>query len=169
LNSNGIESWLAIETSGHAALRENSFLDDGAFLMTKILVKAAQMRLKGLSYHTLTEKLILPAESQEFRINIETPDFKTYGNQVISNLLNYVQQIDGWQTVPDNHEGIRVSCGPNHGDGWFLLRLSLHDPVMPLNIESNRPGGISVISSSLSEFFRDQKGLHFPQDLPKPQ
>jgi hypothetical protein len=32
-NSVGEESHLAIETSGHGALRENRWLDDGAYLM----------------------------------------------------------------------------------------------------------------------------------------
>jgi phosphomannomutase len=33
LNQAGQESWLAIETSGHGALKENYFLDDGAYLV----------------------------------------------------------------------------------------------------------------------------------------
>ena len=35
LNSAGIDCPLAIETSGHAALRENYFLDDGMYLVTR--------------------------------------------------------------------------------------------------------------------------------------
>ena len=48
LNQIGQECYLAIETSGHAALKENYFLDDGAYLVTKLLIMAAQMRLKGI-------------------------------------------------------------------------------------------------------------------------
>ena len=44
LNNEGVNCPLAIETSGHAALRENYFLDDGAYLVTKIIIKAAQLR-----------------------------------------------------------------------------------------------------------------------------
>ena len=44
LNEHGIDSQLAIETSGHAAYKENYFLDDGAYLATKIVIKLAQMR-----------------------------------------------------------------------------------------------------------------------------
>ena len=43
LNAEGIDCQLAIETSGHAALKENYFLDDGAYLATKIVIKAAQL------------------------------------------------------------------------------------------------------------------------------
>ncbi len=154
LNQSGTESWLAIETSGHAALKENFFLDDGAYLITKILVKAAKMRMQGVSFHSLTDKLIMPAESQEFRIRILTPDFKNYGMQVIADLQAFAAQVDGWSIVPDNHEGIRVACNPASGNGWFLLRLSLHDPVMPLNVESNEAGGVNRIMVQLRSFLQ---------------
>ncbi|MGK7924804.1 MAG: phosphomannomutase/phosphoglucomutase, partial [Spirulina sp.] len=39
LNQTGEESWLAIETSGHGAMKENYFLDDGAYLVTKLLIE----------------------------------------------------------------------------------------------------------------------------------
>ena len=42
LNQEGQESWLAIETSGHGAMKENYFLDDGAYLITKLLVELAK-------------------------------------------------------------------------------------------------------------------------------
>ena len=47
LNEEGIDCQLAIETSGHAALKENYFLDDGAYLATKIVIKAAQLHKEG--------------------------------------------------------------------------------------------------------------------------
>ena len=37
-NSVGEESHLAIETSGHGALKENNWLDDGAYLMVSTLL-----------------------------------------------------------------------------------------------------------------------------------
>ena len=39
-----------------------------------------------------------------------------------------------------------------HGNGWFLLRLSLHDPLLPLNIESNSIGGAKKIAAELAAF-----------------
>ena len=50
---------------------------------------------------------------------------------------------DGWEVVSPNYEGIRVKCNNEDEKGWFLLRLSLHDPVMPLNIESDIEGGVN--------------------------
>jgi phosphomannomutase len=46
LNSLSEESWLAIETSVHAALKENYFLDDGAYLVAKLLVEMAKLNAK---------------------------------------------------------------------------------------------------------------------------
>jgi len=155
LNRDGIECWIGIETSGHAALKENAFLDDGAYLITKILIKAAKLRMQGRSFHNLLDKLIMPAESQEYRIKIKSPDFKKYGNQIIGEMSPFVNQVEGWSLVHDNHEGVRVSCHLGSGNGWFLLRISLHDPVMALNVESNQPGGISLITASLTDFFRN--------------
>ena len=159
LNNEGQECWLAIETSGHAALKENYFLDDGAFLITKLLVKAAMLREKGETLLSLTEKLQMPLESKEIRLKIKVPAFKEYGNKVIADLTEYVKGVEGWEIVPKNYEGIRVSCDANSGNGWFLLRLSLHDPVIPLNIESNQDGGVQKIMNKLSEFFKNYPEL----------
>ncbi|BDP72707.1 hypothetical protein EfmAA96_04920 [Enterococcus faecium] len=38
LNRLGKDTQLAIETSGHAAFKENYFLDDGAYVIAKILM-----------------------------------------------------------------------------------------------------------------------------------
>jgi phosphomannomutase len=154
LNNNGQECWLAIETSGHAALKENYFLDDGAYLVTKLLIKAAQMRItEGKDLSELISDLHTPAESKEFRLKIKVADFKAYGNTVIEQLKDFVGSVPGWTIVPDNYEGIRIACDTNSGNGWFLLRLSLHDPVIPLNIESDKTGGITEIGRKLNTFF----------------
>ncbi|CAN0405052.1 unnamed protein product, partial [Discosporangium mesarthrocarpum] len=36
LSSKGVDSQLAIETSGHGAFKENQMLDDGAYLALKV-------------------------------------------------------------------------------------------------------------------------------------
>jgi phosphomannomutase len=154
LNKAGSESWLAIETSGHAAMKENYFLDDGAYLISKLLIKVSTLRKnegKHLSY--LLSGLQEPAEDQEFRFNIKLSEFSDYGKKVLDALPAFIDSMNGWSQVVDNYEGIRVSCSPNSGDGWFLLRMSLHDPVMPLNIESNSAGGSKIIAQKLKPFF----------------
>ncbi len=42
---------------------------------------------------------------------------------------------------------------PGGKAGWLLLRRSLHDPLLPLNIESETAGGIASISEVLLERF----------------
>ena len=58
----------------------------------------------------------------------------------------------GWTMEAENFEGVRVNLDAEHGGGWFLLRLSLHDPLMPLNIESDLPGGAKRIAAELAPF-----------------
>lgn len=159
LNQEGQESWLAIETSGHGAMKENYFLDDGAYLVTKLLIELARMKQQGKTLTDLLANLKEPAESEEVRIKISTESFKDYGNQVINELTNFANTQDDWKIVPNNYEGVRVSCQSPDENGWFLLRLSLHDPVIPLNIESNIVGGVSHIKSRLLDFLKRFESL----------
>lgn len=159
LNESGVNCPLAMETSGHAAFKENYYLDDGAYLMTKIIVKMAQMGQEGKTLETLIEKLEDPAEAKEFRFKIIPEDFKQYGEKVISDLEVYAENESGWLVADDNREGIRVNFEKDNGDGWFLLRLSVHDPIMPLNIESDSVGGVKKIAAHLVEFLRKYDGL----------
>lgn len=159
LNKAGINCPLAIETSGHAAMRENYFLDDGAYLVTKIIIKSAQLRLQGKTLEDLLAPLEEPAEALELRFSILKADFKEYGEKIIAELTEYAKKQPGWKIAPDNHEGVRISCGVQDGDGWFLLRLSVHDPLMPLNIESNQKGGSGIILKRLSGFLSICGGL----------
>jgi phosphomannomutase len=157
LNEAGEESWLAIETSGHAALKENYFLDDGAFLVAKLLIKFANLRLENKDLSQLIEILPRPEESKEFRVKIKTEDFVDYGKKLIEELENNLDK--SWEKVPENYEGIRVQCKSEKEDGWFLVRLSLHDPVIPINIESNLKGGVDVIASKLKGILQAYKYL----------
>ncbi len=145
LTNEGKDCPLAIETSGHAALRENYFLDDGAYLVTKIVIELA----KGTDINALLKPLKMPAEEKEVRFSIKADDFKAYGLEVINKLEEYASRVPDYKIADDNREGIRVST-PN---GWFLLRLSVHDPVMPMNFESVNEGGIAKDIADLKKFF----------------
>lgn len=154
LNRAGQDSQLAIETSGHGALKENYFLDDGAYLVTKLLIELARGKKEGYTLESLISTLDEPAESVEFRMNILLDDFKAYGQNVIDELSAYAEKQSGWSLAPSNFEGVRVNLDKNHGNGWFLLRLSLHDPLLPLNIESDEVGGAKKIASELASFIK---------------
>ena len=143
---NGINCPLAIETSGHAALRENYFLDDGAYLVTKIVIELA----RGKDIESILKPLNMPAEEREFRFNILCENFAEYGNEVIERLTEFAKKHAGYTLADDNREGVRVSTE----NGFFLLRLSVHDPVMPMNFESNIKGGIKKDIEALRDFIR---------------
>ena len=154
LNGLGQDSQLAIETSGHGAFKENYFLDDGAYIVTKLLIELARGKKEGYTLESMIASLEEPAESVEFRMNIKLDDFKPYGQQVIDKLTAYATTKDGWSLAPSNFEGVRVNLDEAHGNGWFLLRLSLHDPLLPLNIESNSQGGAKQIAAELAAFIK---------------
>ena len=155
LNASGQDCQLAIETSGHAALKENYFLDDGAYLVTRFLMELAA----GRSLEELLAGLREPAESREFRLKILEEDFRSAGEKILSELSDYVAEQPGWSMAPDNFEGVRVNLDKAHGNGWFLLRLSLHDPILPLNIESDSTGGAQVIARQLAPFLARQTAI----------
>lgn len=164
LNSEGKESHLAIETSGHAALKENYFLDDGAYLIAKILVKMAKLNVEGKTLESLIKDLKVPCESLDFRIKIKCENFREYGAEIIKEQESYVRRVNGFSIVPNNYEGIRVACDKDNGDGWFLLRLSLHEPVLALNIESDTESGTKIIIDKLTPFLSkyDKLDINMP-------
>ena len=152
LNNNGQDCQLAMETSGHGAFKENYFLDDGAYIVTKLLIELARGKKEGYKLESLIADLAEPAESKEFRMNILLDDFKPYGLEVLEKLQAYAEAQPGWSIAPNNFEGVRVNLDEAHGNGWFLLRMSLHDPLMPLNIESDTAGGVKTIAKELAKF-----------------
>ncbi|MFH1512843.1 MAG: phosphomannomutase/phosphoglucomutase [Bacillota bacterium] len=161
LNEAGIDCPLAIETSGHAAMRENRFLDDGMYLVTYLIIRAMQLKKQNRTLSSLIRDLKEPLESAEYRLKILKPDFRQIGKTVIQTVLNAAAERGGWHIAPDNREGVRVSFDLEGGidNGWFLLRLSVHDPVMPLNVESDIAGGNGFILRKLYDVLRTLDGI----------
>ncbi len=151
LNNEGQHSALAVETSGHGAFKENYFLDDGAYIAAKILIKLAKLRSEGKTLSSMLQNLKQPADTAELRFKISQDDFKTYGEDVIEKLKAYAISNPNLTPAEKDFEGVRV----NTENGWFLLRLSLHDPLMPLNIESKKEGGCKEIAKVIYEFLRN--------------
>jgi len=147
--------FLAIETSGHAAYRENYFLDDGAYLAVKIVKEAAKLKKEGKGIDSLINKLKQPKESREYRIKIIANNYGEIGDKVIKNLKEFVDKSEDLFLEHPNYEGIRI----NFNGGWLLLRKSLHDPVMPLNIECNSIKNLNTAMSILKEFLSDYPEL----------
>lgn len=148
LNEQGIDSQLAIETSGHAALKENYFLDDGAYLAVKIVIKAARLKKEGKTLDSVIADLEEPADEKEIRIPIVCSDFGPYGDKLLEDLEEFVKESPELSLEEPNYEGVRI----NFPDGWCLLRKSLHDPILPMNMAADKEGGCKAIKEVMAEF-----------------
>ena len=155
LNAKGEYTPLAIETSGHAALMENYFLDDGAYLITRLLIALAKAAKEGKELSDLIADLSMPLEEREIRIRFKNDcDFKTLGANVIKDFEKYADKKAYLTKASDNYEGCRVCYDSVHGDGWALLRMSLHEPIMPINVESVAKHGSIKIVKDLYDFLK---------------
>ncbi len=155
LNERGEYSPLAIETSGHAALKENYFLDDGAYLVTRLLIALANAAKEGKELTDLIAELEMPAEALEIRLRfVDGCDFKTLGNGILKDFAAYGNKQTYITPEEKNYEGCRVNYAKKQGDGWTLLRMSLHEPILPVNVESDSPFGALKMAKDLYYFLR---------------
>lgn len=154
LNEAGTVSPLAIETSGHGALSENYYLDDGAYLAVKMLIAAAKAKQNGRAFGDLIKTLGYPAESVEYRLRIKTEDFHTYGEKVLQ-VFTQRAETAGLKFVSPSYEGVRIVFA----NGWALLRMSLHDPNLPLNIEGKEVGECKKIAAQVKNLLRGFENL----------
>ena len=151
LNEMGVNCPLAIETSGHAGFRENNFLDDGLYLATVLICEAMRLKQEGKALSDLIADLREPVESTELRLSLPGEDFHAAGIAAIDKVLDHAAFTPGWHIAPDSREGVRINFDLNGEfmNGWFLLRLSVKDPVLALNIESDVPGGVQEMARAL--------------------
>lgn len=157
LNEAGEECHLMMETSGHGAMKENKFLDDGAYMAVKVIIEAARRRWEGRSdVSQLLSDLKEPAEDCEIRMKIGAEDWSSTAEEVIGAFEAWVQEdmAGRWQIASPNYEGVRVQVMNSEGEqtGWALLRSSLHDPLIVLNLESEADGGLKDILDGLKTF-----------------
>lgn len=147
LNESGVYSPLAIETSGHAAFKENYYLDDGAYLIVKLLISLSQLAKEGKDLTSLISSLKKPAEEAEIRIGFseKSQNFKAEGAKVIEELKAIAANTEGLEVEKVNYEGVRIYFK----GGLMLVRMSVHDPVMPINIESDKKGGVKDAAQTL--------------------
>ncbi len=151
LKNEGFNVPVAIETSGHAAMAENYFIDDGMYLATKVVCECMWRKKQGLSLASLIEELSEPVEHVEVRLPIIQEDYKKAAGYVIEAILSKTLTNPAWRLATDNREGVRIMFSLDGGvdNAWFMLRLSVHDPVMPVNAESDVPGGLYKILTEL--------------------
>jgi phosphomannomutase len=167
--SGGVNCPLMMETSGHGAMKENYFLDDGAYSAVKVVIEAVKRRLelgpgKG-DISALLADLKEPVEAMEIRVKILADDVRAEGEAVTAAFHDWVVSgaagNDTWQLEDENYEGWRVVIDEGSGGrkGWLLLRPSLHDPDVVINVESEKEGGMKESLKHLLEFFREKEGM----------
>ena len=65
----------------------------------------------------------------------------------------------GWGANRDD-EGVRATVRlPGGGEGLSLVRLSVDDPVLPVNFESDAPGGVKILAQQLLEQIQGAQGV----------
>lgn len=150
-NARGEYCPLAIETSGHAAFADNYFLDDGAYLVCKLLIAYSNQAQKKQKLSDLIADLKLPWEEDEVRVrfNVHSEDFMREGNRIIDEIKYFAQNDSRWTLAQNNYEGVRINFKKGEGGGWALVRMSVHDPVMPINFASMEKGGNKKMAKSL--------------------
>ena len=155
LNDMGIDAQLAIESSGHAAFREHYFLDDGAYFITKILVVMSALRRKKQNLTDLIADLHKPLEEADIRLKFTDDGWRGTAEKIVSRLTALSERL---LTVSnDNYEGVRAYL--NNADGYFIVRTSVHDPVLPIYIEADKRGGTLKIAKFLYSFLSGFRGL----------
>lgn len=159
LNEQGIDAVLAIETSGHAALRENQMLDDGAYLIAKLLIADAKLAKQQKTLSDLIKDLKQPLETDEYRFEILNDPIHENGERIIESFKNLVNETKDMVLISNHLEGMRANFSGQYGEGWFLLRLSLHEPLLVWTIESDTNGGIEQIVTQLKPFFDKQTSI----------
>ena len=129
----------------------------------QIVINAARLKAKGKDITALMDGLKSPAESKEVRLKIKAEDFAVYGAGVLEDFSKWAEYSRDLEIVEPNYEGVRVNYDIDGAKGWFLLRMSLHDPVMPLNVESDTGGGADKVLAKIYEFMKNYKEIEIPE------
>lgn len=130
---------MAIETSGHCAMRENGWMDDGTYTAVKVVGLLARTVKEG--GNSLLDSISgleeMPVED-EIRMEVVDGSLDSTGlifdqlAEAIARRANEKGGEEGWELDEENLEGVRVRTG---GGGFFMLRKSLHDPLISLQVE----------------------------------
>ena len=155
LCAQGVDCPLAVETSGHCAFADNHFLDDGAYMAARLLALLAD----GEDLEGKIADLEEPAEEAEVRLKIAAEDFRAAGEAVLQRVRAGIGQRPDWGANRD-YEGVRATVRlPGGGEGLILVRLSVHDPVLPINFESDAPRGVKILAQQLLEQIQGAQGV----------
>jgi len=164
---------MAIETSGHCAMRENDYLDDGTYTSVKVIGLLARVakaqgenRQGHLGLLDLISNLDEMEEVDELRLSVLDGTLSTTDDMFDSIAKDIEKAIftqKGWELDQENLEGIRVRNG---SDGsFFMLRKSLHDPVISLQVEGSSADDVrQTVISPLLEII-ESKGDQYASSI----
>ena len=143
-------------------MSENYFLDDGAYMAVKLLIALAKAAKEGKALSSFIEGLEKGFEEKEYRFKIEGEDFKEYGQNVIRTFEERAK-AKGYKVASNSYEGVRITFDTEEVKGWLLLRMSLHDPQMPLNVEGVREDDCERLYQIVIELLGGFDRLVMPQ------
>ncbi|MDL2225651.1 phosphomannomutase/phosphoglucomutase [Eubacteriales bacterium OttesenSCG-928-M02] len=152
LNAAGTDSQMAIELSGHCALKENHFLDDGSYLVAKVLIKMAQLHKENKKLETLVTDLQEPLETFGSGMHYQVEDPQAYGDALMDALYIFAEE-QGFVLNEEHVDGFRAEFPPGDGYGWAMIRPSMYNPLVGFNIQSEEPGGAHHIAKKFIPFF----------------
>ena len=155
---------VAIETSGHCAMRENGYLDDGTYTAVKVIGLLARLKrgngddnendVEKESLLSLISNLEEVDEVKELRLEVVDGSLETtrkYFDLLQSMVERECEKRTDWTLDEENLEGVRVRTGTDTG-GFFMLRVSLHDPIVSLQIEAkSSESAVESVAWPLSE------------------
>ena len=162
LNEEGIDCPLAIETTGHAAFRDNGFLMDGIDLALRIACAQLDCKREGKTVFDPLVDLREAVESRTLRLGItDEEDPAAACQEVVEVILSHTLVNPEWRMAPDSREGVRITFNLDGGvdNAWFQLRMSVHDPVMVLHAESDVPGGVDRVLGALYDLIGETELL----------
>ncbi len=162
LNDEGIDCPLAIETTGHAAFRENGFLDDGIYLALRLGCEVLDRKREGQTLFSLIDDLEEPVETFRTSLGLLDRDDPAAACQEAAEIiLSYTLENPDWQPAPDSREGVRITYNLDGGvnNAWLQLRASMHSPTLQVEIGSNVPGGARRILEQLRGLLGDVESL----------
>ena len=163
LNAEEIDCPLAIETTGHAGFRENGFLEDGIYLALRVACQELDCKREGKTVFDPLVDLSEAVEASVLRLRIlDEEDPAASSQEVVEIILSNTLENPEWQMASDSREGVRITFNLDGGinNAWFQLRMSVHDPIMVLNAESDIPGGVKRVLGELYALIRDSELLN---------
>jgi phosphomannomutase len=157
---------VAIETSGHCAMRENDYLDDGTYTAVKVIGLLAKVKKeKAGNLLELISGMVEMPETAELRMTVNDESLETTADIFDFMQMEIERALCGeeectldWMVDEENLEGMRVRTMMSPG-GFFMLRKSLHDPLISMQIEGEDREEVllSVVQPILKLFSAEER------------